>query len=171
MFLDLLCTRARVERLQFSWVWCLLFGSFHPKLKGMRAWRNLEVSMVWASVKWPWLKWDMKTGMVLIQLGQIQLTSQWINLHETVAYQWNKIVVKCHVKERKWRWTSWLIIRFLPNESCIHALFIKLKLVLHNIGDRGLTNRAAVTMLTTFYAETCMATWCVYTLINSPTTS
>ena len=37
--------------------------------------------------------------------------------------------------------TFWLRIKFVLDESCIHALFIMPKLVLHNIGDWGPTYR------------------------------
>ena len=43
-----------------------------------------------------------------------------------------------------------LRIKFLLDESCIHALFVKPKLVFHNFGDRGSINRGVVKMLTTF---------------------
>ena len=56
----------------------------------------------------------------------------------------------------------------LPDESCIHALFVKPKLVFHNFGDRGSINREVVRTLTTFYAETCMTTWCEYALNAHP---
>jgi hypothetical protein len=63
-----------------------------------------------------------------------------------------------------------LRIRVLVDEPYIHALFKKLKLVLHNIG-RGPINREVVTTLTTFHAKICMATWCEYALNGSPATS
>jgi hypothetical protein len=70
------------------------WASFHPKPNVLRAWPNLELSMVRASVKWPWLKWDMKARKVLIQLRQIQLTSRWVNLHKRFIRGYNGFSMK-----------------------------------------------------------------------------
>ena len=60
-------TRAQVGslNLQFLGVWYFELTSFYPKLKLLRAWPILKFSIVWASVKWPCLKWDIKRGMIL----------------------------------------------------------------------------------------------------------
>jgi hypothetical protein len=45
--------------------WFKLCGWFKPIAQTMETSPILKLLIVWASVKWPWSKWDIKGGMIL----------------------------------------------------------------------------------------------------------